>query len=311
MNEVYTQKAVKDWCHRTIGIDAYNKTSGEIRGECPRCGGTSFYFNVKKLLAFCHSASCQWSPNLDELIKHFGFGPNQGGVAVEEKWVAPRVDLPGIPVLFYQDGVLYASYEEAYNYLSGRGLSDQTILNWGLTCDGRRVYVPIRDEEGQLVNFNSRVLPSCAEAAFKKYLYFPGAKTSHYILGWAECRNWETLTLVENTFVSLAYRYHFNCSTTFGSSISDVQISKIANSKIKTVCLLWDEGANARKYVQRLGKAGINAACWNIIGQPDNYPLVKVAEWQARVLSLAHSGGLNEQVVDLREECHGFRPSDQ
>lgn len=303
MNEVYTQKAVRDWCHRTMGIDAYNKSSGEVRAECPRCGGTSFYFNVKKLLGFCHSASCQWSVDLDDLIKHYGFGPNQGGVVVEEVFVAPHVDLPGVPVLFYENGVLMATYEEAYNYLAGRGLSDQTILNWGITCDGRRVYVPIKDDDGKLVNFNSRVLPSCENNAFKKYLYFPGAKTSHYILGWAECKHWNTLTLVENTFVSLAYRNVFNCSTTFGSSISDIQIEMIANSKIKTVCLLWDEGANGIKYVNRLGAAGVNASCWRILKQPDNFPLPTVKEWQARVLEAANAGGPENAVVDLTEEC--------
>ena len=302
--EVYTQKAVRDWCHRTMGIDAYNKSSGEVRAECPRCGGTSFYFNVKKLLGFCHSASCQWSVNLDGLIKHFGFGPNQGG-AVETTTEAPvgPVGIPGVPVLFYENGGLMASYEEAYYYLVGRGLSDQTILNWGITCDGRRVYVPIRDGEGKLVNFNSRVLPSFEDAAFKKYLYFPGAKTSHYILGWAECRMWNTLSLVENTFVSLAYRNIFNCSTTFGSSISDIQIEMIKNSKIKTVCLLWDEGANAHKYVKRLGAAGVNASCWRILKQPDHYPLSTVKGWQARVLEAARVGGPENAVVDLMEEC--------
>lgn len=308
MNEVYTQKSVRDWCHRTMGIDAYNKSNGEVRAECPRCGGTSFYFNVKKLLGFCHSASCQWSVSLDDLIKHYGFGPNQGGVAVQEPEAPVHVGIPGIPVLFYQNGQLWCSYEEAYRYLAGRGLADQTILNWGITCDGRRVYVPIRDEAGKLVNFNSRVLPSCENSAFKKYLYFPGAKTSHYILGWAECKHWNTLTLVENTFVSLAYRSIFNCSTTFGSSISEEQIEMIATSKIKTVCLLWDEGANAEKYVKRLGKAGVNAACWRILGQPDHYPLATVRAWQSHVLESARRGDFSDAVVDLTEECRNVLP---
>ncbi|MCI0561391.1 MAG: hypothetical protein MN733_23135, partial [Nitrososphaera sp.] len=162
-----------------------------------------------------------------------------------------------------------------------------------------------RDTEGKLVNFNSRVLPSCEDSAFKKYLYFPGAKTSHYILGWAECRNWDTLTLVENTFVSLVFRNLLNCSTTFGSSISDIQLDMIATSKVKTVCLLWDEGANAQKYVKRLGKRGINAACWKILGQPDNYALSHVQKWQAKVLEAARLGGPENEVVDLTGECHG------
>lgn len=302
IEEVYTNKAVKDWCHRTMGIDGYNKQTGEVHTSCPRCSGR-FYFNTKKQVGFCHSASCHWSPKLEELIKHFGFGPNQGGtVEVEDKYIPPVVDLPGIPVLFYDGSVLYASYEEAYAYLTGRGLSDQIILNWGITCDGRRVYVPIRDVDGALVNFNSRILPSVDDGGSKKYLYHPGVKTSHYILGWSEARLWNTLALVENTFVALAYRHSISCSTTFGSSISDVQIELIQKSNVKTVCLLWDEKANAEKYVKRLHKAGLKAAAWKILKQPDDYPFNVVEARYYNVLAAAQHGHFDNYVVDYTKE---------
>jgi len=300
--ETYTNKAVKDWCHRTMGIDGYNKQTGEVHTSCPRCSG-KFYFNTKKKVGYCHSASCHWSPKLEELIKHFGFGPNQGGmVEPVESYVAPVVDLPGIPVLFFQDGQLFTSYEEAYVYLQGRELSEQIILNWGITCDGRRVYVPIRDEEGVLVNYNSRILPSVEDGNGKKYLYHPGVKTSHYILGWSEARLWSTLALVENTFVSLAYRYSLNCSTTFGSSISDEQIDLIVKSNVKTVCLLWDENANAAKYVKRLQKAGLKAAAWKILKQPDDYPFNVVEARYYNVLAAARLGHPGGDIVDYTKE---------
>jgi hypothetical protein len=196
-----------------------------------------------------------------------------------------------------ENGVLLASDEVALMYLRGRGLTDQVILNWGLTSDGQRVYVPIFS--GNIIrNFNSRRL---YETESPKYLYASGAKTSRYILGWEECRLWDELVFVENTFVSLWLRNDLHCSTTFGSFISDVQADLIAESNVRRVALLWDQGAekSADRCIKKLHDRGIPTAYWIILGQPDNYSKEWVAAKAKLVLEAAVEG---IPYVDLREE---------
>jgi hypothetical protein len=241
---------------------------------------------------------------ISDLIEHFGFGPDQGG-----EWEAPAketgqpVVLPGWPVLQLFIGELMTTNERALDYLRGRGIEDSITLNWKITCDGERVYVPIHDEEGNLVNYNSRILPGFDGP---KYLYKKGAKTRHYILGWKECRDWDELTIVENTFVSLAYRRLLSCTTTFGSSISDMQADKIAESEIRRVAILWDENAElgADRAIKKLADRGVKAAYWMILGQPDDFDINWVAEKCQLVKEAADQG---VKWIDFREECRQMR----
>lgn len=298
MPKAYSQKAIVEWFHRTLGVNA-QPTPFEINTDCPACGGSVFFFNVRKKVGICHRASCGYTPKLDDLIEHVGFGPEEAGIWEEEK-VEERpvvIELPGEPVLWYESGQYWTRQKHAFDYLIGRGITAPAILNWKFTSDGRRVYCPVYDE-GKLVNYNSRVLPGVEDAG-KKYLYAKGAKTSHYILGWEECKLWDELCLVENTFVSLAYRPHLKCSTVFGSYLSDTQVSKIASSRIKAVALLWDANTqkNAAKSCRKLHALGVAAAYWIIDGQPDNYPNEWVFEKAKEVLTAAREG---RECVDLR-----------
>lgn len=299
MPQSYSQKSIVEWFRRTMGIESM-PSPYEIKTSCPACGADVFYFNIRKKVGICHKASCGFTPNIDSLIELIGFGPDVAGVwePPEEQAPAPVV-VPGVPILKMENAELLTSNDEALAYLRGRGISDMVILNWGLTCDGNRVYVPIRSE-GATVNFNSRLLPG---REGKKYLYSPGAKTGHYILGWEECKDWPYLTLVENTFVSLAMRNLINCSTCFGSNVSDIQTDLISRSTtINWVGLLWDQGAekNANRSVNKLIANGVKAAYWKILGQPDDYPITQVVEWAGRVMDAAYNG---VPFVDLRKEC--------
>lgn len=298
----YSREALINWFHRTAGID--NQPSpDEVQTHCPVCGGSKLYFNVSKQVGICHSGSCEWHGRVfvSDLAEVFGFTPDQGGSwEDEERTVRIKVDLPGWPVLEMQNGVQMTYYQEALDYLRGRGIDDLTIMNWRITCNGERVFVPIFDTDGCLVNYNSRLLPG--HDGGKKYLYCPGSKTSHYILGWKECRDWEDLALVENTFVSLAYRARMQCSTTFGSNISDVQADLIAESGIRRVALLWDENAEsgADRALRKLHSRGVKAAYWKILGQPDDYP-IKWVEEKAKLVKAAAEEGT--RWLDFRQEC--------
>jgi hypothetical protein len=282
-----------------LGVDNQPQPD-EIQTHCPECGGSKLYFNVRKCIGICHKASCGIRPSIYDLIEYVGFGPHQHGEwEREEEEKAPLdIELPGWPILTTQSNKLMTTNEVALEYLRGRGIEDLIILNWGLTCDGERIYVPITYDD-VLVNFNSRVLPGVRGP---KYLYYPGAKTSYYILGWRECRDWSSLTLVENTFVSLSYRNGMQCSTTFGSNISDVQADLIAESSIREVALLWDENAEsaAERAIRKLHDRGVRAAYWSILNQPDDYSIGFVERGRERVFAAAREG---EPYVDLKEEC--------
>ena len=306
----YSSKAILDWFHRTLGVD-HQPNPDEVNTDCPKCGEKKLYFYIKKQIGKCHKASCVWHAKvfLKDLIEVVGFAPHQGGEwepKVEEK--APvTVTLPGYPVLIWTQNQLMTSNETALKYLRGRGLDDKLILNWKITCDGERIYVPIF-HAGVLVNFNSRILPGfdLGDGGRKKYLYCKGVSTGKYILGWEECRDWTDLAIVENTFVSLAYRYRMHCSTTFGSNVSDAQAKLIAESSVRRVAILWDENAwaGADRAIKKLQAFGVKAAYWKILGQPDDYPIEWVeAKWKL-VMAAAEDG---VAFIDFREECAKIR----
>ncbi len=296
----YSRQTLIDWFHRTSGVNG-QPTPDEVKTTCPLCGGDVLYFNVRKQVGVCHSAGCEWHDKvfLHELIEVFGFAPSQHGEWEDApEHLQKEVTLPGYPVLFRDSNrELMTNSEPSLEYLRGRGIDDLVTLNWGLTCDGERIFVPIFDMDGSLRNYNSRLLPGFQG---KKYLYCVGAKTSHYILGWGECRDWEDLALVENTFVSLAYRGRMHCATTFGSNVSELQADLIAESGIKRVAILWDENAEAGadRALKKFDERGVRAAYWKIRGQPDDYPIDWVAEKCAEIKQAADSG---KKWIDYRK----------
>jgi hypothetical protein len=244
---------------------------------------------VRKQIGICHKASCGETPNLADLIEIVGFAPDEFGYS--EEIVEPEpvtVVLPGVPILFMDKGQLMTHYPESLDYLRRRGIDDDIVLNWNITCDGERIYVPIY-HDGSLVSYNSRDITGMSS---KKYLIAKGTKTSDFILGWEECRLWRRLALVENTFVSLWLRRELNCSTVFGSALSNQQIDMIANSRVRTVALLWDENteANCARALTKLHGLGVHAAYWRIKGQPDDYDKAVTLNRARRVFDAARQG---------------------
>lgn len=291
--EKYSPEALISYFERTAGVLG-RPTPDELQISCPLCGGPKLYFNVRKQVGVCHSAKCEWHGRVfvSDLADVFGFTPDQlgGSWEQEERTVRVKIDLPGWPVLEMKDGQMMTHYQEALDYLRGRDINDLTTMNWRITCNGERIFVPIFDCDGCLVNYNSRLLPGRGNG--KKYLYASGARTSHYVLGWKECQDWEDLALVENTFVSLAYRYRMHCSTTFGSNVSDIQADLLAESGVKRVLILWDQNAEASadRALKKLHSRGVRAAAWKILGQPDDYPIEWVEEKAAQVKQAADEG---------------------
>jgi hypothetical protein len=286
---MYSKAAIIEFFNHA-GWGVNNIENDELQTNCPDCRYINFYFNMTKLVGFCHKAKCKFHmspPNLEELEELAGFKVNEFHyrVRVDDEnpvHIAPEVKLPGEPVLFHKLGKLFTVFPPVVEYLHKRGIDNQTICNLKMTYDGTRVYVPVFNEE-KLINYVGRDLTGTER---KKYLYASGAKTSEWLFGWDEAKLWDRLTLVENTFVSIALRNKVNCSTNFGSSLSDVQILLVAKSNIQTVAILWDEGTHkaANKTVKKLREHGVHA-CYAIIkGQPDDYD--------------------TELICDIANDCH-------
>jgi hypothetical protein len=133
-------------------------------------------------------------------------------------------------------------------------------------------------DEGKLVQYNSRRVDKskAPEAWFqagpKPYKYASGHPITNYFLGWDECRMWDDLVLVENTFVSMWLR-DIHATATFGSHLSDVHIDKIIHSTIDHVTFLWDEGTafTAQKAQRKLKELGVPSHVIHIKGQPDDH----------------------------------------
>lgn len=268
------KRDITGWFGRAFGI---NKQIGsELQTNCPYCNHTSFFFSTTKRIGFCHRASCNKAPTLDDLIKLKGYGPNEYGVSdlPEKEGEQHQIDVPGRPLLFWKNKQLMTHDQEAIDYLQSRGLGTVEILRFSMTFDGSRVYIPVR-EEGRVVNYVGRDITGKLP---KKYKYAPGQKTSWHIFGWEECKYWDELTLVENTFVSIWLRNKINCTTVFGSHLSNTQLNMIGKSDIKRVVVMWDEGAElkAEKAVKGLRSIGTDAIYIRTLGQPDDHPLEEI-----------------------------------
>jgi len=264
------------WIHDSIGVDG--QRGAEVRTQCPKCGHSNFYFNINKQVGHCHSASCHWNPRLKDLIEHVGYGPEKIGFyqpRIEKPVVEAEIELPGgvLPVLFYDGPTLMTNNEAAYEYLKGRNIADKEILRFEIEAKGNRVYLSVR-EAGKLESYVSRSITT------KGYLYPEGGRHSKTLLGWDESKYWSKITLVENSFVSLALRSEY-CSTNFGSCLSVEQIEKVKNSRVQQVIIMWDEGAEiaAEKAVLSLRSAGVRAIAVRIKGQPDDHSIEEIREF--------------------------------
>lgn len=289
-----------EWYNKAFGVK--RRRGDELNSLCPVCGHKDFHFNIKNRVGFCHRAACHYSPTFEELCDLAGYTPDEISFMPEREEVVKeiRVTLPGTKLAFYAMGQLMTHSQEALDYLLNRGLTVEDIIRWNITYDGVRVYVPVM-REGQLYNYVGRDITGTQE---RKYLYCGGVKTSHWLFGWDECKDWDHITLVENTFNSIAYRNDINCTTNFGSYLSNEQLDLIKKSKIKTVCLMWDENTqdSAEKTVKRLRYNGIHAAyCW-MKKQPDDHSKDEILQIARTLKQLAEQNKIEYDPWNIKKE---------
>jgi hypothetical protein len=262
--------------------------------DCPKCGRENFYFNVYKRRGFCHHATCNWSPNLRGLVSVLGplycpkGTPAYLKLDLDPQKPIQRVQVDAPPIVFFNHG-LKTKDPSAVEALAFRNLTPKDIYKFNLRSTYNTIQIPIY-EAGECVQLIKRTIKRSADpdmwfstpTALKRYIYEKGNPITNYFLGWEECKLWDELVLVENTFNAIWLRDHLNCTTNFGSHLSEVQINKLINSNIKSVKIMWDAGAEiaAEKAVKRLRRAGIRASMIRLPkGQPDDYSLEKLRKF--------------------------------
>src|SRR3990167_9718105 len=252
--------------------------SGEVQLPCPRCSHPQFYFNLRKGVGYCHRAKCGWSPNrvqVEQLLKEKGLRLQLDPAPtpqVEKRTEGPLAFPPDVVPLLGSDLVAHCEVcEETVQRLErDRRVPRKRQQHFGFRGSENRIYVPVT-ENGQLVNYVGRV-KWWIDSDAPRYQYAPGVTTRSYLFTWDVFRTREQMALVENTFNALWLR-QYNVTTNFGSHLSDVQIEKIAESRIRHVLILWDSGAEmkAEKAVKALRLHGVRSAYVRLEGQPDGH----------------------------------------
>lgn len=254
---------------------SYNKRSGEANFSCPKCSHKGFYFNVRKGLGHCKRASCHWSPSLKELVSYVG---SSSSVDLEKsepvKKEKIKVSLPedAVPILFRNLTPHCQRCDVTSSHLEvDRFISKQKQFQYNIHETENRVYVPVYFNN-DLVNYVGRQKWWYTVQSDLRYKYAPDVNTSDYIFNWDQCKFIKQLTLVENTFNAI-WLQELGTTTNFGSSLSEKQCSLIADSNVKSVCLIWDEGADisAEKAVIKLKNLGVKAIFVKILGQPERH----------------------------------------
>lgn len=245
----------------------------EINFPCPKCKHPDFSFNLEKRIGHCFRAKCQWTPNLFKL-KPFLKGSlssldDDSENTRSEDPTPVQISLPGSVLVWQNKGQFHTKNQKVVEKVSERGVSIEDQFSFGLSYTQDRVYIPVY-ENGKLVNYVGRLFWWLPFESPQRYAYATGVATSDYFFNWDLASKWTELSLVENTFNAI-WLHKYQCTTNFGSHLSDTQIDKILNSNIESVVLLFDEGADksAEKAVHRLKEKGIPAIYVKIKGQPD------------------------------------------
>jgi hypothetical protein len=279
--------SLEQWLDRSFGI--IGKNGLEVQFPCPKCSHPSFFFNLSKKVGYCHRASCNYKPNIKLLNRHtrtqFGdFSTDEADFPEQPSNLPVEIPESELVVDMYNGGYV-TRFPNVVAGLQARNLPPVIQYRYGLRYDGTYIYVPVYFE-GKLVNYVGRRAfhldqDALERAGIKKYQYCTGAKTQHYLFDWDRVKLQDKVTFTENTFNAMWLGDVLWGSTNFGSTLSDTQIELIRFSKIQSVVLLWDEGAESRasKAVTKLSRLGIAACSVWMKGQPDTHSLETLTHW--------------------------------
>lgn len=271
-------------------------SASEVKINCPRCGHPNFYFNPAKGVGFCHRDRCHWSPGRTELLKHvpdtallLADLPDSPAASRDN---ATETRLPeGSAPLFPSDGSSPSpSAEVALQRLSeDRGISREVIKRFNVHHTDGRVIVPVY-LEGELRAWLGRAKWWLRTQPSMRYKYPKGVNMGNLIFSWDAQRLRERVLIVENTFNAM-WLTNIGGVSIFGSHLTSAQVKLISTSRVSSVAMLLDEGAErgAEDACTRLRACGVPAAYGRLRGQPDDHSLEAVEQMAEQVHRAARS----------------------
>lgn len=138
-----------------------------------------------------------------------------------------------------------------------RRLTDKSIQRWelGWHAKARRVSIPIRDDNHNLVGISGRASPLPEDEGLKpKYLHSAGFKTANHLYGEDKARTNARVYLVEGFFdVIYLTQRGYNAVAICGSFISALQIEKL--KRFSRVTLVLDGDKAGREATERALRA--------------------------------------------------------
>lgn len=215
----------------------YIKNQGWGVGYCQRCGEGFRMVEFVMEIEGCTSAEAF------NLLKGYDID-----TWVTEKKPAPEAknQKPYFPKLVKLN-------KRGYDYLKGRGLSDDMIVRYKfLSCESNglfegkavwskdRVIAPIFDAAGKLISWQGRSLDPASEV---KYLFSPDFRKSEYLYNaWNIKPNPDYLIVCEGIFDCIGWvRAGFkNCVATFGKAISETQAKMLRDFSPRVLFLALD-----------------------------------------------------------------------
>ena len=248
----------------------------EKKIACPSCGRNKCFLNTAKKVAQCFRPSCGWKAGPSKLISLGLISPlGLQDLATQLNTERP-VGPPTLPentesIVYKDNGLFMTKYPTACLEVQKRGVSIEDQYRFQLHIDSQRIYIPVY-AGGEMVNYVGRA-HWWYHNNYQRYKYPKNISTTNYLFNWDECKNFEYLTIVENTFNAIRYRKLINSTSSFGSRLSKTQVRLIAQSRVNFCIILFDSGAERKSElaVSELRDSGVNAVRLKIAGQPDDY----------------------------------------
>lgn len=265
-------ETLKNWLKKNFEVS--NVSGAEYHFPCPICEHPNFYFNIRKKRGYCHRASCHFKPDLETLIDIVGYSPEEWQPDNDEV----EVDRPQKDVTLPRDAQPVDRDPEAIMALRKRNIDTAKAITFNLHSTASKIIIPVYDGF-KLVQYVGRNInrghPPVSNKFWSdvaiRYTYAHGAKITDFLYDFHNNDD-QCLTIVENTFNAIWLRWCYNTTSTFGSHLSAKQIQLIVGAKrIKSVVILWDEGADTDSALFALNGMGIRASSVRIKGQPDDH----------------------------------------
>jgi DNA primase len=234
----------------------------QLVGECPFCGAykpddTRIYYNKRKNIGVCHHCGknfrlVNYVMALEgichiEATKRIK-SEETGYVRTEKEVLIPSLYVP-------KSTIEIADSVEASDYCVSRGLTKEIISHFGLkfipeneTVDGRthyvgkRIFIPILNEEGGFVFWQARDITGKAEM---KYLFPRGVDKSQYIYNLHNVqRNSKYVILCEGIMDVYGWTKANKIAVAlFGKYMSNAQYNLLVSYGFETIYVALDQDA--------------------------------------------------------------------